>query len=120
MTMTNPNEDMLEDIFAKARAATPAPADDLMKRVLADADALQPRPSAASVPAMGIWSRMLDAIGGWPAAGGLVAATVAGIWVGIAPPASVEDLTATMIGDEVSISLFPTDLMFDAGVLTDG
>jgi hypothetical protein len=120
MTMTNPNDDMLDDMFAQARAVTPAPSDDLMARVLADAAAVQPRnrPIAAMRPTL--WSRMSDAVGGWPALSGLAAATVAGVWVGIAPPAQVEDLTATLIGDEISISLFSTDLAFDAGELIDG
>jgi len=120
MMMTNPNDDMLEDLFADARGLTPAPSDDLMARVIADADAAQPRATAASAPQPGLWARMMDAIGGWPAVSGLAAATIAGVWVGVAPPSSVEDLTATIVGDEVSISLFATDLVFDAGVLSDG
>jgi len=122
MMMTNPNDDMLEDILAQARGLTPTPSRDLMARVMADADALQPAPAPAAVSAgrLGIWARMMDAIGGWPAVSGLAAATIAGIWVGVAPPSSVEDLAASMVGDEVSISLFSTELMLDAGVLTDG
>jgi len=120
MMMTNPNDDMLEDILAQARGLTAAPSDDLMARVLAEADAVQPDPSTVSAPQTGFWARMMDAIGGWPAVSGLAAATIAGIWIGIAPPSSVQDLAATMAGDEVSISLFSTDLMFDTGVLIDG
>ena len=120
MTMTNPNDDRLDDLFTQARATTPVPSNDLMARVLADADAMQPqKPAGASAP-MGLWARMLDAVGGWPAMGGLAAATVAGIWVGVAPPASVEDLTASLIGDEVSVSLFSTEFLLDEGALTDG
>ncbi len=120
MTMTNPNENMLDDLFAQARATAPAPSDDLMARVLADADAMLPGQPAAVAPQMGLWARLLDMIGGWPSVSGLAAATVAGVWVGVAPPSTVEDLTATMIGDEVSISLFSADLMLGAGALNDG
>ncbi len=120
MVMTNPNDDMLDDLFATARAAAPAPSDDLMARVLADAAAVQPQPATTTAAVPGLWSRMLDAIGGWPAVSGLAAATVAGIWVGVAPPSSVEDMTASLIGDEVSVSLFSTDLLFDEGALSDG
>ncbi len=111
---------MLDSLFAQARTANPEPSDDLMARVLADADAVQPRPGVVPASGMGIWARILDTLGGWPAVSGLAAATVAGIWVGVAPPTSVEDLTANLIGDEVSISLFSTDLMFEAGEFGDG
>lgn len=120
MTMTNPNDDMLDEFFAQARETTSAPSDDLTARVLADAAAVQPATPATEMAQYGFWARALDMIGGWPAVSGLAAATVAGIWVGVAPPSSVEDLTATLIGDEVSISLFSTDLMLDEGTLTDG
>jgi hypothetical protein len=120
MTMTNPNDDMLDDLFAQARGTSPVPSDALMARVIADADAIQPRAVAAPVARPGLMMRMLDAIGGWPAVSGLAMATVAGIWVGVAPPASVQDVTAAMMGDEVSINLFTTDLILDAGALGDG
>ncbi|KQI72409.1 hypothetical protein AN191_08180 [Loktanella sp. 5RATIMAR09] len=118
--MTNPNDDMLDDLLAQARGASPLPSDALMARVIADADAAQPRASAMPVARPGVIARMLDTIGGWPAVSGLAMATVAGIWVGVAPPASVQDVTAAMIGDEVSINLFATDLMIDAGAFGDG
>lgn len=120
MTMKNPNDDMLNDLFAEVREVKPVPSDALMMRVLADGDAVQL--GAATRPAVqpGLWTRMMDMVGGWPAVSGLAAATVAGIWVGVAPPASVSDMTASLIGDEVSISLFSTDLMFDEGALSDG
>lgn len=120
MMMTNPNDDMLDDLFAQARSVNPVPSDALLTRVIADADAAQPRRAAVSVARPGILARILEAIGGWPAASGLAAATVAGIWVGVAPPASVQDITAAMMGDELSISLFATDLIGEAGVLGDG
>ena len=120
MTMTNPNDDMLDNLFAQARAVTAVPSDDLVARVLADAGSVQPPVTPVSARRLGLWFRMSEAIGGWPAVSGLAAATIAGVWVGVAPPASIEDLTATFIGDEVSISLFSTDLAFDAGELIDG
>ena len=121
MTMTNPNDDMLDDIFAQARATDVTPSDDLMARVLGDAADVQAEIVApVLVPQEGLWTRMLDTIGGWPAVSSLAAATVAGVWIGVAPPATVQDLTAGMIGDEVGVSLFPTDLGFEAGAFADG
>jgi hypothetical protein len=121
MTMTNPNKDTLDDLFAASRAHQPAPGNDLMARVLADAAGIQTGFATAAVPAQpGLWARMMDAIGGWPAVSGLAAATVAGVWVGVAPPNSIEDLTASYWGDGVSVSMFSTDLTFDMGDTIDG
>ena len=120
MMMTNPNDDTLNDLFAQARGTTSAPSDDLVARVLADAAAMQPTQATSASPRIGLWARLLDVIGGWPAVSGLAAATVAGIWVGVAPPPSVEDMTAQLIGDEISVSLFSADLQLDEGALSDG
>ena len=120
--MTHPNDDMIDALFAQARDQMVRPSDDLMARVLADADAvadarLQP---AASPQRPGLWAQLMDAIGGWPSLGGLAAATVAGIWVGIAPPDAVAEMTASLMGDAVSVSVFPTETEFDAGAFFDG
>ncbi len=121
MTMTNPNEDNLDDIFAQARAVQVTPDDDLVARVLADAAAVQAGFTPVAVnPSSGFWAGLMEAIGGWPALGGLATATVAGLWIGVAPPASVADLTASYLGDEVSVSLFATDPGFDIGEMVDG
>ena len=117
--MTDPDDRMLDDLFAQARAQAPQPSDALMARVLADA-AAQSTPVRSSVRQPGFWARLSDTLGGWPALGGLAAATVAGVWVGIAPPASVEDLAASLIGDTVSVTLLSPDTIFDAGDLADG
>lgn len=114
--MNDPNDEMLGRLFAEARNVAPEPSDALMARVLADA--VPPMPAPQLIP--GLWVRLLDAVGGWPAVSGLAAATVAGIWIGVAPPTSVQDITATLIGDEVSVSLFPTDFGFDGGTFADG
>lgn len=116
--MTDPNDDMLDDIFAQARSVAPVPSDTLIARVLADA--VPPVPTRTRQVRRGLLARLLEVIGGWPAMGGLATATVAGIWVGVAPPASVADLMATLIGDEISVSLFSTDLVLETGGLIDG
>ena len=120
--MTRPNEDMLDDLFAQARVNDPVPDDDLIARVLGDADATQAGFAAADVarPSRGLWARMMDAIGGWPAVSGLAAATVAGVWIGVAPPATVSDVTASFLGDAVNVPLVPGDLGFDTGDFADG
>ncbi len=66
----------------------PVPA-GLRMRVLQDADRHQRRGSGQRDRGHGAprWPpRLLAAIGGWPGAGGLVAATLCGFWIGANPP----------------------------------
>lgn len=116
--MTDEKDDMLDDILGKARRQTPQPDDALMARVLADA--AQVAASRRRVRRPGYWAQWADALGGWPAVAGLAAATIAGIWVGVAPPASVENLAAAVLGDTVAVSFFALDTVFDAGEFSDG
>lgn len=121
--MTQHSDDPLDDLFAQARAVpTPVPA-GLIDRVLADAASVQASMAPEQEPLaqnIGLWPRFMAMIGGWPAVGGLAAATVAGIWIGVAPPASVEDFTADLAGDTVSISLFSDALIFEESEMLDG
>ena len=122
MVMTRPNDDFLEDLFARAQKTDATPQDDLVARVLADADAVQTglrsQPSRPASP--GLWVRMLDVLGGWPAVSGLAAATVAGVWIGVAPPAPVADVTAAFLGATVAVPLVPDDLGLTWGAFADG
>ena len=118
MMMTDHNDDMLEDIFAQVRTVAPTPSDDLMARVLAGA--VTPTPQMNTAPPLSLGKRLLDLLGGWPAVSGLVTATCAGVWIGVAPPASIQDYTATYFGDEVSVSIFSEDTIFATGDLNDG
>jgi hypothetical protein len=122
MVMTRPNDEFLDDLFARAHKTEATPQDDLVARVLADADAVQAgfRVSPATAAPAGLWVRMLDVLGGWPAVSGLAAATVAGVWIGVAPPASVEDMTAELLGTTVSVPLVPYDLGLSSGEFADG
>ena len=120
MTMTNPNDDMLDGLFAQARKSAPEPSDALIARVLADAAAQHAPALLKPVARPTLFARLLDSIGGWPAVSGLAAATVAGVWIGIAPPTSVQDITATLLGDEISVDIFPTGLELQIGALADG
>lgn len=118
MMMTEEKDDMLDDLLATSRAQTPQPDDALMSRVLADAARVAATRRKTRHP--GIWAQFVDALGGWPAIGGLAAATVAGIWVGVAPPERVENLAAMVIGDTVTVSLFVAETEFDVGDIADG
>ncbi|WP_147106537.1 hypothetical protein [Tateyamaria sp. syn59] len=70
---------MLDDLAA---APVPDPSDDLMVRVMADAQAHLPAPGGTRV-ATPWWRQIVQGIGGWGAVGGLVAATVTGFVIGL-------------------------------------
>lgn len=77
----------LDAVFAQA--ARPMPSDDLMARIMADAQAhvprpLMPRPVAAR--RAGGWQAVLAVLGGWLPVGGLAMATVAGLAIGMVMP----------------------------------
>ena len=89
----------MKDLFAQARR-TPAPVPEgLMTRVMADAQALQPRAKSAG------WRGWLVAIGGLPALSGLVTATCVGFWLGVAPPDGLPDLAGQVLGQQSSVEL---------------
>jgi len=126
--MTQEPDGRLDALFAQARAAEHRPPDDLMARVMADAaaqtaartvgeSAVQPAvPSARGMHAKGKprprsrgWSDLLSGLGGWPAFGGLVAATASGIWIGTVQPAALADWTAHTLGTGLTVDLVATD-----------
>ncbi|MCW8843454.1 MAG: dihydroorotate dehydrogenase [Rhodobacteraceae bacterium] len=92
----------LDALFAAAaRDTAQDPSADLLARVLADAEAVQPKamPIEASAPRRGMFDGILAVIGGWPSLGGLAAATVAGVWIGFsATPTVLPDGLASLVG----------------------
>lgn len=112
--MTNDRDtDMLDAAFAAARTGAPAPSGDLLDRIMMDADAVlhggvqsRPRPRRAPLRAM-----LFEAIGGWPSLGGLVAATVAGLWIGVSPPAVLGDYAAMLSSDFIEVPVWSTDIL---------
>ncbi len=116
MKMTDPNDDMLDGLFAQAREIAPPVSDRLMDRVLVDA--VPPQRHNAARP--GFWSGLLDVVGGWSAIGGLVTAMLAGFWIGVAPPSAVTDFTAGLLGDTVTVHLGSASGLADFGGLEDG
>ncbi len=84
--------DDLDALFAEARdEAKPSPT--LSARVLADADRVlrESEYMAAPEPSGGLFSWM-TAIGGWRGAGGLIAATVAGVMIGFSAPEAIDEV----------------------------
>ena len=113
MMMTDREMDRLDAVLAQARCADVAVTDALMARVLADAAREQARLPVQAVRLRGsgpvAW--LHDLIGGWPALGGVLAAGLAGLWVGVAPPEAVETLAAGFLGQTQAVTFLPeTDL----------
>ncbi|WP_027236874.1 hypothetical protein [Leisingera caerulea] len=87
----------LEDLFAAARSQRPGMPAPLNAAILADAAREQAGFRAAwpeRAVRQPLWRQLIEAIGGWPAMGGLAAASAAGLWIGIAPPSFVPDPVA--------------------------
>jgi len=117
MKMNNSDDQMLDDLFALAQANAAVPSDDLMARILADADAVQ---AATPEPKQSLWRGLFDIIGGWPSVGGLAMAGVTGVWFGIAPPATLSILAADLIGTNVTVDLLDDSSSYFAETLIDG
>ncbi len=83
----NPDDGGLDALFAEARRERPPAA--LVARVLADAEAVRPGRRER------LGAALLRAIGGWPSAAGLAAASVAGLLIGFAAPGAVPFVGAT-------------------------
>lgn len=114
MTKTDRSEQELEELLQLAAKAGPDPSDALLARVMADADAVLAERSAASATALGSvpttasggWlNRLLGGIGGWPAVAGLATATVAGVWIGYAQPASFSGVAGGLLAGETAYDL---------------
>lgn len=113
--------DELEGFFAAARAAGPAPSDALMARVLADADAAQPRaPATLPMPeTVPLWRRWLaalsGAVGGGAMVTGLASAAVAGVFIGYAGPVTSDWLAGAVSGNEDVPMMAASDLFLGEG-----
>ncbi len=106
MTTTDQDERDLDDLLAEARGLRSEPGPDLMARILLDAEQVTAELTAVrQVPSSGgAWRDWLRLLGGWPTVGGLVASTLAGLWIGVAQPASLSDLADSVWGEQVSVT----------------
>ena len=98
--------DDLDQLFAAMRTngAGDVP-DDLMARVLADAVREMPSPRPAAAPGGGFLASLSDLLGDWRGMGGLAAASCAGLWLGVAPPAAFDGVSSALLGSSVEVSL---------------
>ncbi|WP_457646798.1 hypothetical protein [Profundibacter sp.] len=106
--MTDKHDEFgLNAYFDAGRKATKVPSDDLMARVLADAEAQQMANVPAPAAQPGLFTSLWAAIGGWPTVAGMATATLVGIWIGISPPAPLEEIIAGNTLDTYLVDLLP-------------
>ena len=103
------SDEDLDKLLSTMGRDVPAPSDDLMARVLADAETHRPVPGAtvAAADQTGLFDGLLTWFGGWKGAGGLVTAGLIGLWIGVSPPTALEAST-TALFDQISpdVSIF--------------
>ncbi len=117
MTDKDFETDDLSLYFDAAKEVPPTPPNALMRRVLDDALAAQPGEVRTSRQSFWVrrWQEFAGAVGGWPAMAGLATATVAGVWLGVAPPAILPDATGAYLATDANTYLVDVapDLGFD-------
>ena len=105
MKMTQQHEEaemaVLETALAKSAGETFTLSAGFMMRVLADADALQPRPEPIQIAHLTLLQRLNAVFGGWQGLGGLAVAACAGLWIGLRPPVTFPDAGALLLGFSV-------------------
>ncbi|HHI69588.1 MAG TPA: dihydroorotate dehydrogenase [Rhodobacteraceae bacterium] len=116
MKMVNEKpQDDLELYFAAERNSAVQPSNDLLRRVMADAEAALPDfERSADKAKSGVFSVLWRAIGGWPVVAGLAAATVAGVWIGFSQPAGIERVSAFYLGQSDEVNMVDLLYAFDA------
>jgi hypothetical protein len=105
MKMTADTEaeiEALENLLAEAAQVPPEVPPQLAARILADARAEQARVLRRPVSRGGFLEWLRASVGGWPAVGGLAAATCAGFWIGISPPQGIPDAGALLLDAETA------------------
>lgn len=107
------NPDPLDALFEVARedAQTPV-SQDLEARVLMQAVQVQ---AAMGRAQQGLLQRVWAEIGGWATASGLVTATAAGLWLGVATPDMLDSVWSSVGLSTVALdSYFPDyDMLFE-------
>ena len=117
------NDDVdLDALLAEAAATPVVPSAGLSSRILADAQAVQPRPRVQAAPSRqraGLMGWLLDfteGLGGGRAVAGLSLAGLTGLFLGVADPAALQSLTALIAGDTTTVGqmdLLPaTDILW--------
>lgn len=115
---TNPVD--LDALFAAEMGNPIEPSADFLSRIMDDAMTTQAGfnvQESEPVVEQSLWGSIVGIIGGWPTLAGLATATVAGVWIGISPPESLNTLTDSVVGTSFGYSDYLPNL---DSVLTEG
>ena len=122
MPMTTDKDVELDQTFAEMVATPIVPSEGLMDRIMLDADQVLAGFDAGGVAALkaepvvqGLGAALLDAIGGWMSFGGLSAAAMTGLWIGVFPPDVLYDYSAGAWGDTIEVPLLESDVFAGLG-----
>ncbi len=119
MAMADTGKDMdLDGLFAQAREERLGLPESLQAAILADAAAVQAEwqaPEPEKPVRGGFWLQLRQAVGGWPALGGLAAASAAGLWIGFTGPEFLPD-PLDLVTASAEVETVPYD-NFDLAVL---
>ena len=107
----------LDQLFAQARQTRPELSDDLTVRIQMDAETVRLDRIKAAAPQRSALGRLLEGIGGWRSMGGLVAASAAGIWIGVSAPGFLPDPATIIYPQDTSFTV--ADLGLDTTFLED-
>ncbi|MEX0347863.1 MAG: hypothetical protein AB3N15_00425 [Paracoccaceae bacterium] len=106
--MTETDKD-LEAFFAAARDRRDDMPDGLAARMMDDADRIQQDHLVVTDPVRSrpcLWDQLQSLLGGWAGMGGLVAASAAGVWIGLAPPEFLPDPAGLVFQQQEDLELF--------------
>ncbi len=118
--------DDLEALFAEAKSGAMQPSQGLMARVIADAEALQPRPVPLAGPHArsgpqargGFLAGLAALFGGAGALAGVGSAAVAGLVIGLVQPSAVESMSGMLASTSTTIE--QVELIPDVSALLAG
>lgn len=110
--------DELDALFARAKTDAMQPSDALMARVMADAEAHQPRalPRAVSPPGRGFFAGLAALFGGAGALAGVGSAALAGLFIGFVQPTEI----GAMVGLASNTTIDQVELIPDMTALLAG
>ncbi|WP_281994865.1 hypothetical protein [Ruegeria faecimaris] len=98
----------LNHLFLRARQENEPLPDALALRILADAETV--RLQRLQKSPQGFWAQALDSFFGWQGMGGLAAAGIAGIWIGLTAPAFLPDPATLLYSQSSGFEVADMDL----------
>lgn len=103
MTRHRVSEDDVDQMLAMAQHHTEDPTPEFLTQISNQAVTALSGTANARPPVSG-WILLREALGGWGGVGGVITATLAGVWIGFSPPTALPDLAGMITGQEASLS----------------